>query len=81
MLSCFYSGVASKILRHHFRHSREKRESRFLYPFVGGSPTPNYFLLFGQEKVIKEKATLPIRPSGFLCCSPNQAAAQLNLTP
>jgi hypothetical protein len=31
---------------------------------VGGSPTPNYFLLFVQKKVIKENSTpLPLHPS------------------
>ena len=38
-------------------------------------------LLFGQKKVTQEKAALPIRPSGSLCCSPSQAATQLNLAP
>jgi hypothetical protein len=31
---------------------------------VGGSPTPNHFLLFVQKKVIKENHTpLPLHPS------------------
>ena len=33
--------------------------NRGFYINAGGSPAANHFLLFGQEKVIKEKATLP----------------------
>ena len=45
---------------------------------VGGSPTPNYFLLFVQKKVIKENHTpLPLISLGLSAAS--GAAAELAL--
>ena len=42
-------------------------------------PAASHFLLRGQEKVTKEKAAPPHRPSGSLRCSPSRAAHQLAL--
>jgi len=45
--------------------------------FVRGCRTASHFLLRGQKKVTKEKATLLRRPAGSLRSSPKRVAAQL----
>jgi hypothetical protein len=44
---------------------------------VGGSPTPNHFLLFVQKKVIKENHTLRPWLSASLRDSSSKASAEL----
>jgi hypothetical protein len=61
--ACCRAYILSLLFRHSVQAKRDTESSGVLN-LVGGSPTPNHFLLFVQKKVIKENHTpLPHLPS------------------